>query len=1032
MENSNFKAQFLDYQIINGVVFYTISMIDPQSIKTFFLTSRYSSLLTLHESLKRKYNEQIRLPNFPPKKWFGNLKFNFLTKRKRLLEEYFNAFLTNVSLVKDPLTLQYFEMTENEKFFRKNSSLMKNSHEPLRISISRKYNVKIFFEEYESHNNSIGNELLKKSFATTGFSPLKGLEDLKKFKTGVLNIQTFLNEYNLVYFLNKFKNLNSYSFIQLLGKQELDWEIISVVDSKYLINHDTRSCNYQIMDKGKKKIYTVKLVEFIIENDHMIYHYITELFNLLYISKQIKNPYLLLVKNCFYFENEDRLCRELKKHLLIIREYCPFNLKEAIEIRKAKNMQWTIEELLTIFRKLISVFVDLERIGISHNSLNLESIFYSKGDGCYKVGCFLYSHHQKFSIDFEEEFSHFKSNSKYNSPEISEILKKENANQEDFIKIDPLKNDVYALGMIFLEMFNLSSSENECVLLDKFKILMKNERENHKPGNVIFEIINSMLVENPALRFSFKRLWETYFIQKEKEEKMIIGSEIILFNDLEIMLKQIHPQNSQFKTKIKRMNMIAHGYNRLGKQQAALEIYEEIFEQIKKAKVSLEEKKIKEIKIIRKMSLVYHEMADYKKTEHLLKIALGECEKIENQTILYTILLINLSHNCSASYDFKNANEYLEKAVELHTLNYGENSLEIADLYNDQGFVCEKMGEHEKALGLLEKALVIKKQKWSKVNIGIGKILINLGLVYQGMEKYEKSLEYFNEALIAFQTIYGKICHDIILIKNMIGGVYLLKKEYAESLKFLEEAWAFSKELSGEKSLSITDVFFNLGKCYWNTRNFEKAKVFLRNAKKLRKKILGDNHIEVAEIRNVLGCLYLELLQFEKARKNMHVALKIFKRVLGKSHLHIAELNNNYGYIHTKLNNLKKARKCHERCLNIYKIHLGKQHRYISITLNNLGSICLETGEFEEAVIHFQEAVEILRNTNQYDLNLANIYNLLGIAYCHMNQYREALEVLELSYKIYSLKLEKNNPKMLKLEKDIIKIKENMNSIISQ
>ena len=200
MENSNFKAQFLDYQIINGVVFYTISMIDPQSIKTYFLTSRYSSLLTLHESLQRKYNEQMQLPHFPPKKWFGNLQAHFIAKRKTSLEEYFNAFLTNVSLVKDPLTLQYFEMTENEKFFRKNSSLMKNSHEPLRISISRKYNVKIFFDEYDAHNSSNVSELHKNSFSATGFSPLKGLEDLKKFKTGALHVRTFLNEYNLVIF----------------------------------------------------------------------------------------------------------------------------------------------------------------------------------------------------------------------------------------------------------------------------------------------------------------------------------------------------------------------------------------------------------------------------------------------------------------------------------------------------------------------------------------------------------------------------------------------------------------------------------------------------------------------------------------------------------------------------------------------------------------------------------------------------------------------------------------------------------------
>ena len=779
------------------------------------------------------------------------------------------------------------------------------------------------------------------------------------------------------------------------------------------------------MDKGKKKIYTVKLVEFVMENDHMIFHFISELFYLMYISKQINNPYILLVKNCLYFEKEDRLCRELKKHLIIIREHCPFTLKEAIQIRKAKNMPWGTAELMGIFRKLVSVFYDLERVGISHNSLNLDNIFYSKTDSCYKVGGFMYSHHHSFLSDFHSE--HLKNNSRYNSPEISQILKKDQLSEEDFAKVDLLKNDVYALGLIFLEMLTLSINQTEEELLGNSKKVSQIMNEESKfNDDPTMAIINSMIMENPAQRFSFKRLWETFFPKSQNDDAMKMSSEVLLFNDLEMMLKEIHPEYSEFKTKIKRMNMIAHVYNRLGNPKAAYETYEDIFDQIKRAKVPLEDKKIKEIKFIRKAGLIYHDFGDLKKADQMLKHALEQCEAIENQMGLYSAILINLSHNCTGSYDFKAAYEYLEKAIELTLIQHGEDSIEVADLYNDQGYVSEKMGEHAKAVDLLEKALAIKKQKSQNINIGVGKILINLGLVYQGMEKYDKSLEYFNEALKTFQTIYGKICHDIIRIKNMIGAVYLLRKEYVESLKFLEEAWAFSKELSGEKSLVISDVFFNLGKCYWNTKNFEKAKTFLKDSKKIRKKILGNQHIEVAEVRNVLGCLYLELNQFEKAKKNMHVALKTFKKVLGKSHLHIAELYNNYGYIHTKLNNLKKARKCHERCLNIYKIHLGKNHRYVSITLNNLGSICLETGEYEEAVIHFQEAVEILRKNNDHDQTLANIYNLLGIAFCHMNQYNDALEVLESSYAIYSLKMEKNNPKMIKLEKDIAKIKENL------
>lgn len=810
--------------------------------------------------------------------------------------------------------------------------------------------------------------------------------------------------------------------MKLLNQQEIDWNIISVIDSHYFINNDTRSCSFHIIDKGKKKIYTVKLVEFLVDNEEMLFQYITELFNLMYISKQIQNPYILLAKKSLYFEKEDRLCRDLKKYFLIIREHTPFNLKEAIEIRRAKNLQWSTSELLNIFGKIVSLFFELEKIGISHNHINLESIFFSKSDNCYKVGRFYYSFQESLT-DLFEGFFHFKENNKYNSPEIKNLLNKEDLKKEDFIKLDFVKNDVFALGLIFFEMFNLSTLENESVLLEKLKIISLKKLEKNGPDNVILEIINSMLIENPTLRFSFKRLWETFFF---KEKYVTINSEIILFNDLEIMMKEIHPEVSQFKTKIKRLNMIAHAYNRLGNSNSALEIYEDIFLQIKKAQLSPEEKQIKEAKFIRKMSLVYHEIAEYKKADQYLKISLEKIENLgyETQKQLYGQILMNLSHNSSAAHDFLSSYSYLEKAIELYALSFGEKSSEIADIYNDLGFVCEKLGEHEKALKYLELALTNKKQL-QKLNIGVGKILINLGLVYQGMEKYEKSLEYFNEALVTFQSIYGKISPNISRIKNMIGGVYLLKKEYVESLKYLEEAWAFIKEIAGEKNLVISDVFFNLGKCYWNTRNFEKAEFFLKQSKNIRKKNLGSQHIEVAEVRNVLGCLYLELLTFEKARKNMHAALKIFKRVLGKSHLHIAELYNNYGYIHTKLNNLKKAKKCHERCLNIYTIHLGKEHRYISITLNNLGSICLETGDFEEAAIHFQEAVEILKKNNEANLNLANIYNLLGITYCNMNQYRDALDVLESAYKIYSLRMDKNNPKMIKLEKDIKKIKEN-------
>ncbi len=106
---------------------------------------------------------------------------------------------------------------------------------------------------------------------------------------------------------------------------------------------------------------------------------------------------------------------------------------------------------------------------------------------------------------------------------------------------------------------------------------------------------------------------------------------------------------------------------------------------------------------------------------------------------------------------------------------------------------------------------------------------------------------------------------------------------------------------------------------------------------------------------------------------------------------------------------------------NEIQLNLGEKHPHVSITLTNLGSICLESGEYEDALLFFQEALEIksLENENE----IASIYNFIGITYCSLNQYDEALKAFENSLAILSQKLEKGNPKLIKLLKDIDNLK---------
>lgn len=99
MKPSSLRLKFLDHEITNGVVFYSISITDVNAQKsTWFLKARYSQIRALHIEVEK--SSQGQLPDFPPKKFFGNLEQNFISQRKKHLENYFNTLLRTVNLDK--------------------------------------------------------------------------------------------------------------------------------------------------------------------------------------------------------------------------------------------------------------------------------------------------------------------------------------------------------------------------------------------------------------------------------------------------------------------------------------------------------------------------------------------------------------------------------------------------------------------------------------------------------------------------------------------------------------------------------------------------------------------------------------------------------------------------------------------------------------------------------------------------------------------------------------------------------------------
>lgn len=163
-----------EYDDIRGHVEYCIEVRDITG-ESWCFKRRYSALRFFHELLK-KYEK--RVPNFPPKKIFGNLNPEFLESRRKQIEQYFNS-LTHI-----PEILHSAAFKDFIKPFDK-SPIIKNKKNQKRIC-NKEVNDAVYA--------AVLKVLSKSSNDFVNISPFEPLEKediaslLKEYSIGLANV----------------------------------------------------------------------------------------------------------------------------------------------------------------------------------------------------------------------------------------------------------------------------------------------------------------------------------------------------------------------------------------------------------------------------------------------------------------------------------------------------------------------------------------------------------------------------------------------------------------------------------------------------------------------------------------------------------------------------------------------------------------------------------------------------------------------------------------------------------------------------
>ena len=190
-------------------------------------------------------------------------------------------------------------------------------------------------------------------------------------------------------------------------------------------------------------------------------------------------------------------------------------------------------------------------------------------------------------------------------------------------------------------------------------------------------------------------------------------------------------------------------------------------------------------------------------------------------------------------------------------------------------------------------------------------------------------------------------------IVNTLGLISFARKQYSKSERYFRQSVSLSRQK--EEPIELARTLKNLALVSQEQKNFIQAEMFYNEALSY----LEDNEIERCEVLNCFGALHFDQGNFELALSTFRKADAPALRYSGNIRLQTS-LKHNIGLSLLRLNRFEDAIYALEQAVTLWKqvenfIELGR-------SLGKLGEAYNLVNRFEEAMLVYDEAIDIIRN----------------------------------------------------------------------
>jgi len=230
--------------------------------------------------------------------------------------------------------------------------------------------------------------------------------------------------------------------------------------------------------------------------------------------------------------------------------------------------------------------------------------------------------------------------------------------------------------------------------------------------------------------------------------------------------------------------------------------------------------------------------------------------------------------------------------------------------------------------------------------------------------------------------------NDVIAKNHLKLGEYYSKYGiYSEAVSHFNSALRLLQEMPAD----TLQVWLNnaIGRVDFERRNLQMAQRYFEEAAKLSKAI-GYKRGQAISNR-LLGACFEKMGAYDKALENELKALHIFGAL--QDSIGVSMVNENIGSIYEDLENYTLAK---SYFLKAYHAVKGSGGSLEANVLNNIGDVYRKTGDYDDALVYTQKALQRASDDNNLD-QLESAHKDLSKTYHLMGEFNKAFEHLTIA-----------------------------------